>query len=132
MAYFVDAGGVRADYPGARGEVDEFTIPLMSLVKKSGLWADLTPREQEDIKAIGRICLAVVLDVATRLVMGYAVSRVACAENVLNALSMATRDKAALVRPFGVKANADMHSGVDVVSTDGGSSMVAAPSGVRG
>ena len=123
-AYFINSGGVRADYPGARWEVDEFTLPLMSLVKKSGLWADLTSREQEDIKAIGRICLAVVLDVATRLVMGYSVSRVACAENVLNALSMATRDKTPFARAFGVQAAADMHSGVDEIATDGGSSMV--------
>ncbi|KQO53847.1 DDE-type integrase/transposase/recombinase [Methylobacterium sp. Leaf85] len=123
-AYFVNSGGLEAEYPGARWEVDEFTLPLMSLVKKSGLWADLTPVEQEAIKSIGRVCVAVVLDVAPRVVMGLSLSRVACAENVLNALSMATRDKTPFARAFGVQAAADMHSGVDEVATDGGSSMV--------
>ena len=79
-------------------EVDECKISLMATVKEKGLWQSLSKDEQVALAEIDnliqtRLWLVVVLDVASRMPLGWALSDGPSTEATLAAIRMATRDK---------------------------------------
>ena len=79
-------------------EIDECKISLMATVKEKGLWQSLSKEEQITLAEIDeliqtRLWLVVVLDVATRMPLGWVLSDVPSTEATLAAVRMATRDK---------------------------------------
>lgn len=89
----------RALMVGEFVEVDECKISLMATVKEKGLWQTLSKEEQTTLAEIDelihtRLWLVVVLDVATRMPLGWALSDGPSTEATLAAVRMATRDKA--------------------------------------
>lgn len=79
-------------------EIDECKISLMATVKERGLWQTLSKEEQITLAEIDnliqtRLWLVVVLDVATRMPLGWALSDGPSTEATLAAVRMATREK---------------------------------------
>ena len=79
-------------------EIDECKISLIATVKEKGLWQALSKEEQITLAEIDnliqtRLWLVVVLDVATRMPLGWALSDGPSTEATLAAVRMATRDK---------------------------------------
>ncbi len=88
----------RALMMGEVAEVDECKISLIATVKEKGLWERLSADEKSTLEEIDeiihtRLWLVVVLDIATRMPLGWALTDKPSSEATLEALRMATRDK---------------------------------------
>ena len=88
----------RALFIGEVVEVDECKISLIASVKECGLWEKLSKEDQQSVEEIDRIIktrlwLVLVLDIATRMPLGWVLTDAPSAEATLQALRMATRDK---------------------------------------
>lgn len=96
-------GGIRYLRPGQRMEVDGWVCHLHSLLEGTTLWLDLPQVVRERAKSI-RLTFIVVIDVATRSILGIQFSTSENAEAVSAALRMSLEDKQKYVKAFGCKS----------------------------
>ncbi len=115
--------GLNITRPGQRIEIDEWTVDLMTIMESSGLAALLTPEELQSMgldKKIGRWCLTVAIDVATRCILGMVLSRSAKGVAAVQCLEMVTQNKGQWADAVGALGSWDMHCTPEHIVTDGG------------
>lgn len=117
--------GVDAMHPGARVELDESKLPLVSMLKASGVWEQLTPHQQAQIESVGRLWIVSAIDVATDVILGFVLSRETSSQAVLDVMSLATRDKTSLARSAGCLSDWFQHCGMDTIGTDAGGALLS-------
>ncbi len=106
--------------PGARVEIDEWKGDLITLMVKTGLWAHLPDVFIKALPKTLRLCVTVVIDVATRYVLGVKVTPTPSAEAVAGALRMAMTDKTDLSRMVGAETDWSAVVKPDLASMDNG------------
>lgn len=117
-------GGVAAGHPLERVEIDEWQIDVLSLFRDGRLIEHLTGAEQARYD-IGRRWLYLAIDVATRCVVGFKLSRQPCAEDAVRVLDLITRDKTGLARAAGCESGWEQYGGLGAVVTDQGSAFAS-------
>jgi putative transposase len=121
----VVSSGVDADWPGARVEIDESKLPIMTLLKSAGIWESLGDLKQELLRSVQRLWIVSAIDVATGVILGFVLTRNPGADALLSVLSLATRDKSAIVRGTGARSRWDMACGADTIATDAGAAVTS-------
>lgn len=117
-------GNFHVERPGSQVEIDEWRGDLLTLLVKTGCWAHLPEVFAERLPTTLRVSVTVVIDVATRYVLGLKVTPNPSAEAVAGALRMAMTDKSNLSRLVGAET---VWSGIvkpDLASMDNGSSFL--------
>ncbi|GFE65106.1 Mu transposase C-terminal domain-containing protein [Litoreibacter roseus] len=93
----------RATRPGQTFQADEWEVDARTLIMSGPIREGL---EQETLDALprGRRWLYIVMDVATRYIVGFGISATQSSEAAVRALEMATRDKEDLAQAAGSKS----------------------------
>lgn len=123
--YAIVGPGVEAPYPGALAYIDEGRLPLMTLLKQTGVWTMLSPDRQESLKKVGTLWVVPVIDQASRCVLGLSVTRTPNAAAALNALHLAVIDKSFLAAAASCGAPWPAHTGLEAAATDSGSGFIS-------
>lgn len=92
------ATDTRALMIGELVEVDECKLSLITAARKKGWWENLSEEDQDALEEIEeiirtRLCLVLMMDVASRMPLAWVLTDVPSADATLEALRMATRDK---------------------------------------
>jgi putative transposase len=126
LKYFRDVkGNFDVERPGAQVEIDEWRGDLITLLVKTGFWAHLPEAYVEALPKTLRVSVTVVIDVATRYVLGLKVTPNPSAEAVAGALRMAMTDKSDLSRLVGAETPWSALVKPDMVSMDNGSAFLS-------
>ncbi len=115
--------GVQALRPMERVEIDEWDIDLFALVSKPGLLDQLTKDEAAILQAV-RLVVCVVIDCATRCIVGFTLSRSTSSEAAIRAMEMATIDKTSIAMSFGCRAGWHQGGRPETLAADQGSAFV--------
>jgi putative transposase len=116
---------ITALMPGERIEIDEWELPLMSLMIASGAWAKMTAKERKVVKR-ARLWVSVAIDVATRCILAMLLSQTPTADLAVRTIAMVFADKSRLAASMGALSTWHMRAGLGTVVTDMGSAYVAA------
>ncbi|MEJ0052124.1 MAG: Mu transposase C-terminal domain-containing protein [Methylovirgula sp.] len=122
--FHMSSGGIEARRPLERVETDEWHIHLHTLFDELDLIQYLEPDEIARLKRC-RWHLCIVIDCATRCILGASIAATATPENALRALHLACIDKTKIAIAAGAVTPWDMHGTPDCVSADNGSSFVS-------
>lgn len=111
---------------GELADVDECKISLMATVRKVGLWEALSKNDQSTLEEIDdiihtRLWLIIVLDIATRMPLGWTLSDTTSADATTQALRMATRDKTREKIVYGCERDPMPAVGLGQIRSDNGS-----------
>ncbi len=85
-------------------QIDEWSIQLHTIAADLGLADDLTEEGRKALKK-ERLKVCLVLDVATRCVLGFRVTSRGDAENAIGALAMVVSDKNSIAKAGGCKSD---------------------------
>ncbi|WP_441255870.1 Mu transposase C-terminal domain-containing protein [Tardiphaga sp. 285_C5_N1_2] len=119
-AKFVMVGtGLDVVRPLQHVQIDEFTIPLHTIANDLGLTEGISDEDLKKLKA-ERLKLCLVLDVASRCVLGFRISRRADAQNAIAALAMSVSDKSAIALAAGCKSDWPQRGPGSLYSPDAG------------
>lgn len=117
---------VRAQKLGHKGELDQVYLSIFSKPDGSVAGKVIDPSSASDELEENEICrlwLHVIIDVATREVLGWIISETADADHSAALLRMATRDKTREKIRYGCKHDPAPPVGLGVVSADNGSAI---------
>lgn len=115
------ADGVTAHRPLERVEMDEWTIPLQTLLMNAGVWAKLPEKEKAKVKK-QRLYLSTAIDTATRIVLSCRMVFTPSGSTAVATAAMATRDKTDVAKTAGAQMPWDQHGTYETAVTDTGSS----------
>ena len=90
--FALNMSGLQVRCPMERLEIDEWKLDVMSLAVASGRAKDMTPEELKALKK-SRLWAVVVIDCATRCIVGLTVTQNPGVESALRAVEMTTMDK---------------------------------------
>lgn len=90
--FALNMSGLQVRFPMERLEIDEWKLDVLSLAISSGRAKDMTPEQLKAIKKL-RVWAVVVIDCATRCVVGLTLTRNPGVEAALRAMEMTTMDK---------------------------------------
>ena len=97
--------------PGERIEIDEWMLPLQTLLIEAGEWEKLTEEQQEAVERV-RWWVSVAIDVATRCILAMRLSRTANkAYTAVSTLAMIVADKSRYANAVGALTPWDMCTG---------------------
>lgn len=118
----------RAQMIGELVEIDECKLSLILIVKRIGLWQRLTDEELQALDEIEdyvrtRLYLVLVLDVASRMPLGWVLTDAPSTEATTEALRMATRDKTREKTVYGCDLDPMPAIGLGCVVNDNGSGL---------
>lgn len=116
--------GFEITRPGERIEIDEWEIPLMTLLIEAGAWDGLTDDEKEAIET-ARWMLSTAIDTATRVILGMRLGRTATSELAVSTLAMVVSDKTRYAAAVDAETPWNMCLGLETVVSDMGSGYVA-------
>jgi putative transposase len=107
--YFqIARGGVDRGVPGQRGETDEWTVNLMTILEDTGVWNELEPEERRALQKV-RLFFSGVIDVATKCIVAFRVFvNAPNTDSALTTLELTTRDKTFLAKAAGCKTPWEM------------------------
>lgn len=111
--------GLRADYPLQRVEIDEWLIDICSLLGDSGALDGLSHEERAKF-AVGRRWICLVLDCATRCVLGFRIVATPNADEAIRTLNLVVQDKTAIAEAAGCLSPWDQHGGFGILTSDQG------------
>lgn len=101
-------GGVDKGIPGQRGEADEWTVDLMTILEDTGVWNELTPEDRRTLQKV-RLFFSGVIDVATKCIVAFRVFVDAPnSDSALTTLELTTRDKTFLAKAAGCRTPWEM------------------------
>ncbi|WP_419951622.1 hypothetical protein [Methylobacterium sp.] len=104
--------------PYQRLEMDSYDVDLQSILTELGIWEHLDDVVRSEV---GRMVLCLIVDAATRCIVGMTLSKTATTEAALATLRMAVSDKGPFADAVGALTPWDMVSGLNLVVTDAGS-----------
>lgn len=109
-------------------EVDECKMSLIISAKESGIWEKYSNKQRDALEKLdeyikSRFWIAVMLDVATRMPLGWVVTENPCAEATIALFRMATRDKTREKLMYGCRGEPAAAVGVLHVKNDNGSGL---------
>ena len=116
---------ITALMPGERIEMDEWELPLQSLLIEAGVWAKMTKKQRKKVER-ARLWVSVAIDVATRCILAMLLSRTPTADLAVRTIAMIFTDKSRLAASVGARSTWHMRTGVGTLVTDQGSPYVAA------
>jgi putative transposase len=122
--FLVVSGGLDVKRPGERIEIDEWRVPLQTLLIKAGIWETLTPDLQE-LVVRERWWLTVAIDCASRCILGMRLAPSANSASAILVLAMICADKSRFGAAVGALTPWDMACGLELVATDMGSGYIA-------
>ena len=113
---------------GQEIEIDECKLSLMVVAKRHGFWQKLTLEQKgacEEIDEVltTRLWLVLMLDVATRMPLGWALTNTPSHEVTLEVMRMATRDKTREARQYGCDCEPMSAIGVASMKGDNGTGL---------
>ena len=116
----------RALTPGELVEIDECKISLISVSKKNLWYSKLSEEEKQALEDLdelihARLWLIVVLDVASRMPLGWVLTETPGAEATCAAIRMATRDKTREKNIYGCERDPMPAIGIGTLKGDNGS-----------
>ena len=121
--------GVKAEFPRQKVQMDFWCIHILTLPVTRAEWRRMTAEERRKLKPVRR-WIVVVIDVATRVILGYAICRAPNQAASLQALRMCSMDKTFLLRAAGItKAHWNYVCPLIEVTTDSGSEFGKYPFG---
>jgi transposase InsO family protein len=121
--------GVKAEFPGQKVQMDFWNMHILTLPVTRAEWRRMTADERRKLKPVRR-WIVVVIDVATRVILGYAICRTPNQAASLQALRMCFMDKTFLLRAAGItKAHWNFVCPLIEVTTDSGSEFGKYPFG---
>ena len=101
-------GGVDRGVPGQRGESDEWTVDLKTILEDTGVWNEMQPEERRALQTV-RLFFSGVIDVATKCIVAFRVFVDAPnTDSALTTLELTTRDKTFLAKAAGCKTPWEM------------------------
>lgn len=122
--FFIVRGGLDVSYPLERVEMDEWRIPLQTILEDAKVWARLPP-EQKALVTRRRLCLAVAIDAFTRCVLAALIVDDPSGSSAVSIIEMAVNDKARYAEAAGCQTPWDMAGIMDTVTADNGTSNAA-------
>lgn len=93
--------GLRAEFPGQKVQMDFWNVHILTLPVTRAQWRTMTEEQRRELKPVRR-WVVVVLDVATRVILGYAICEAPNQAASLQALRMCFMDKTFLLRAAGL------------------------------
>ncbi len=113
---------------GEEVEIDECKLSLIVEARRKGIWDRLSPEQQEALEEIDeiiktRIWLVLMLDVATRNPLGWALTDTPSHEVTLEVIRMATRDKTREARKYGCECEPMPAVGIGCMKGDNGTGL---------
>ncbi|UHS61335.1 Mu transposase C-terminal domain-containing protein [Agrobacterium vaccinii] len=101
-------GGIDKGIPGQRGETDEWTVELKTILEDTGVWNDLLPEERRALQTV-RLFFSGVIDVATKCIVAFRVFvNAPNTDSALTTLELTTRDKTFLAKAAGCRSPWEM------------------------
>lgn len=123
-AHFAVVGtGLDVIRPLQHVQIDTWTIQLHTIVNDWGLDRYLTPEDRKALKK-ERLKLCLVLDVATRCVLGFRISDKDDAQNAIAALAMSVSDKNAIAKAAGCQSDWSQRGPGSLYSPDQGAPFI--------
>lgn len=117
------SGGLDVTRPGERIEIDEWRVPLQTLIVDAGVWELLTLELQEKV-ARERWWLSVAIDCASRCILGMRLAPSADSTSAIAVLAMVCANKGRFADAVGALTPWDMRCGYETVATDQGSAYI--------
>ena len=117
------SGGLDVTRPGERIEIDEWRVPLQTLIVDAGVWELLTLELQEKV-ARERWWLSVAIDCASRCILGMRLAPTANSTSAIAVLAMVCANKRRFADAVGALTPWDMRCGFETVATDQGSAYI--------
>jgi putative transposase len=115
---------ITALMPGERIELDEWELPLQTLLVESGAWRKMTKKQRKAVER-ARLWVSVAIDVATRCILGMLLSLTPTANLAVRTIAMMFADKTRLAASVGAVSTWHMCVGLGTLVTDQGSAYVA-------
>ena len=115
--------GINATRLGERVELDEAKLHLQTILVSQGVW-DLIPAEAQSLIKTVRPWICVVIDCASRTIVGLTASLDSSTESVLGAIRMTVSDKSSVALSVGAQAPWDMSVRPSQLVTDNGPTIV--------
>lgn len=106
--------------PLQRVELDEQMIPLQAMLIERGKW-DTLPEKLKSGITHDRLWCSKILDVYSRVVLGFVITRAPSTDSALATVRMALEDKTALAASMGCLSPWDMFGLPELIVTDSGS-----------
>ncbi|GAA4227508.1 hypothetical protein GGQ68_004365 [Sagittula marina] len=121
--------GLKASFPGQSVVFDAWQVHVLSLNVSRAAWDRMTPEQRAKVKRVRR-WVVVAIDVATRMILGFAFCAAPNQEASLSCLRMCFVDKTPLLREAGLfESSWDNRAPIHMVSTDSGSEFGKNPFG---
>lgn len=105
--------------PLQRVEMDEQLIPLQAMLKERGKWDELPEKMKAGITH-DRLWCSKIIDVWSRVVLGFVITPAPSAASALATLRMALEDKTAFAAAMGCQSLWDMYGLPELIVTDSG------------
>lgn len=121
--FAIVGAGLDVTRPLQHVQIDEWTLQLHTIAEQIGLSDSLTERDRIALKK-ERIKICVILDVATRCILGMRLSPRADTANAIATLAMAVSDKNAIARAYGCESDYPMGGAFLLISPDAGSAFI--------
>jgi putative transposase len=122
--YFAVWEHITALMPGERIELDEWELPLQTLLVGSGAWEKMTKKQRKAVER-ARLWVSVAIDVSTRCILGMLLSLTPTAHLAVRTIAMCFTDKTRLAASAGAVSAWHMCAGMGTLVTDQGSAYVA-------
>ncbi len=116
--------GLIISHPLQWVEMDEWMIDVFSFLDDAGFFDGMSVEEKAEYD-IGRRWLYLAIDVATRCIVGFRLSKIPSAVDAVSTMSLITMDKTPLARAAGCESNWAYFGGCGSISTDMGSAFIA-------
>ncbi|WP_398468949.1 Mu transposase C-terminal domain-containing protein [Tardiphaga sp.] len=121
--FAANSGGLDVDRPLQHVQIDEWRIQLHTIVEGLGIGADFTEKDRIALRK-ERLYACVVIDVATRCVVGMRLSRKSDTPNAIATLAMTVIDKTDIAKASGCLSDWPMHGPAHVMSPDAGANFI--------
>ncbi len=116
--------GLDVERAGQRLEMDDWLTQLHVILIEVGIWEELSDETKKLVIRI-RVWIVLVLDAASRCVLGISVAENPSTAAAAAALHMAVRDKSGVAALYGAQTEWEMCCTPESVATDAGSAYVA-------
>ena len=116
-------GGLDVTRIGEVVEIDEWRVPLQTLLIDVGVWEKMDEEQRAGVERV-RLWLSAAIDVASRCIIGLRLSNTANSRTAIETMSMRFRDKTRMAALVDARAPWNQACGVERFATDQGSAHV--------
>lgn len=123
--FYAAKGGLDVTHPLERVEIDEWNVPLFSLLSDQRIFEQLSPDEIKKLERT-RFWVTVIVDVATRYVLSIILSPTPSPKSALKALKIAMSDKTRIAKAYGASSAWEGRGLPFLLAADNGASLIDA------